>query len=75
MSRYSIFNNGISSYLRGETDVTVENMLAQHIYASRFGVLDNRFSVTVVDEGNNSHFQKDRALNGVNITCGTIDFQ
>ena len=72
--RYSIFNNGIASYLRGETEVTVQNMEPMHIYAARYGTLGKQFTVAVVDEGNNREFQKDRGLQGVNITCGAIDF-
>jgi hypothetical protein len=72
--RYSVFDNGIASYLQGESTISVEAMKAQHIYATRFGRLDNRFAISVVDEGNNSNFLISRGLKGVNLTCGPIDF-
>ena len=73
--RYSIFNNGTASYLQGEVDIKVSNMEPKHIYATRYRNVGNDFSVAIVDEGSDSDFQKNSALNGVNSTCGKIDFQ
>ncbi len=65
---YALFNNGISSHLQGELDVSSLEMKARHIYEGRLipNEADKTFRIHVADLGENPNYSIDMGLKGVN---------
>ena len=72
--RLSVYDNGISSYKQGVTEVIIHDMQSKHVYKAEFHVINSEFSTSIKDLGLHSDYGIYLGLEGVNRKFYPVEF-
>ncbi|WKC35835.1 hypothetical protein QYM18_15310 [Ectopseudomonas chengduensis] len=73
--RFSVYDNGISSYKQGQADFEVPDMKAKHLYEAVFLHNGNGFSMTPKDLGEKPAYSVVLGLKGYNQKAFPVRFE
>ncbi|MBX8530301.1 hypothetical protein K5D32_11540 [Pseudomonas cichorii] len=73
--RFSVYDNGISSYKQGQAELKVSGMKAKHLYEVVFSNDSNGFSITPKDLGENPTYSVVLGLKGFNQKAFPVRFE